>query len=77
MPSRKKSKNKWFKKVRGSYLPVNAQGWLTYLPFVGYLVATFFFTHRLTISGTIKVYLVVIQWLFATLLMTLIAQQKS
>lgn len=30
----KNSKKKWFIKLRGSYLPDNLQGWLTYIPFV-------------------------------------------
>jgi hypothetical protein len=37
--SLRKTKNSaWFIKVRGSYLPNSWQGWLTYIPFVGFLV---------------------------------------
>ena len=77
MPSKKKSKNKWFKKVRGSYLPANSQGWLTYIPFIAYLVVTFFATRRIHASLITRTYLVVAQWLFAALFMTWLAKQKS
>jgi branched-subunit amino acid transport protein len=35
----KHRKGAWFVKVRGSYLPCSWQGWLSYVPYVGYLVA--------------------------------------
>ena len=77
MAAKKKSKDKWFKSVRGSYLPVNSRGWLTYLPFIAYLIATFFGTRSLSVAVIIKVYLVAVQWAFATVVMTWIAKQKS
>lgn len=36
----KPTKGAWFVKVRGSYLPCSWQGWLTYIPYVGYLVVS-------------------------------------
>jgi branched-subunit amino acid transport protein len=80
MPKKKKSiprKDKWFKPVRGSYLPNNTAGWLTYIPFVGYLIVSDIFTSKLVIEEWKKFYLIAVQWLFATLVMTFLAQRKS
>ena len=34
----KHRKGAWFIRVRGSYLPCSWQGWLSYVPYVGYLI---------------------------------------
>ena len=39
----KRHRNKWFIKVRGSYLPNNGKGWLTYIPYLAYLVGVLVF----------------------------------
>lgn len=36
-----KKSRQWFIKVRGSYLPNSTLGWLTYLPYLGYLLVTY------------------------------------
>ena len=77
MKTKNKSKNKWFIKVRGSYLPASSQGWLTYIPFVTYLVLTLLYTHHFCSNMVGVIYLVLVQWLAAFCVMTLIAKQKS
>ena len=77
MASKKKSKNKWFKPVRGSYLPANSSGWLTYLPFIAFMLVTFFLTRKLNVSESAKVYLIAVQWAFVGFVMTWVAKQKS
>jgi len=80
MPTKKKSvrsKDKWFKPVRGSYLPNNASGWLTYIPFIAFLIVTLVLTRRLDISQSAKVYFIAVQWVLAGFIMTSIAKQKS
>ena len=80
MPKKKKktnSKDKWFKPVRGSYLPNNTAGWLTYIPFVGYLLVSDIFTGKLDIQEWKKLYFIAVQWLFAALVMTMLAKRKS
>jgi hypothetical protein len=77
MAKSKKSKNKWFKSIRGSYLPISSKGWLTYLPFIAYLIVSFYLTWKLNAAVFARVYLVAVQWLLAGILMTLIAKQKS
>jgi hypothetical protein len=38
----KKTKSIWFKKVRGSYLPINNYGVLSYIPFLGLAIYAIF-----------------------------------
>jgi membrane-anchored protein YejM (alkaline phosphatase superfamily) len=77
MKSKRKSKNNWFIPIRGSYLPASGWGWLSYIPFTGYLVSTFLLTYNLNIALAMRVYFVVIQWSFAGLIMTWLAKHKS
>jgi hypothetical protein len=72
-----KRKNPWFKKVRGSYLPASWQGWLTYVPFVAYLVAVLVDALRHQPSVSSAVYMIFPQWVAATAVMTWIAWRKS
>ena len=77
MAKKKSKKNVWFTKVRGSYLPASVNGWLTYIPFAGYLVATAILTWRIDAADSTRIYLIVVQWAFAGLFMTLLAMTKS
>ena len=90
MPKRnRKSRKVWFKKVRGSYLPVSCQGWLIYVPFVGTLLCGSIVvsnsTQRISIYGMsdtlalVVVAFLEIAVLFTVIgcLMTWIARQKS
>lgn len=43
---KKKNKNIWFTRVRGSYLPCSWQGWLIYAGFVAFLFATFYLSFK-------------------------------
>jgi len=73
----RKNKNKWFIKKRGSYLPNNAQGWFTYIPFLGYFLLTALVSYRLSSSIFTVGLLVLPQWIAATIIMTWIAEHKS
>jgi hypothetical protein len=75
--SKKKNNTQWFISVRGSYLPNNHYGWLSYLPYTTFLLISLIFTWRLNASEIIRIYLVVIQWAFAFLFMTLLAKNRS
>jgi hypothetical protein len=78
MSIKKKTKRqRWFSHVRGSYLPRDLQGWLTYIPFVGYLVISVVIANNLSASYIVKSYLIVVQWLLAGILLTNIAKNKS
>ena len=75
--SRKNKKSKWFTPVRGSYLPNNWLGWLTYLPFTAYLLFTFYFGWHDTTSHQQAVLFIVPNWVAATVVMTWIAKRTS
>lgn len=77
MKSKKRTKNKWFIAVRGSYLPNNASGWLSYVPFVVYLVVAALVAKSVHASTITKLYFVFIEWSFAGLAMTWLARRKS
>lgn len=73
----KLKKGAWFVKIRGSYLPCTWQGWLTYIPFVAYLVLSFGAIVRDTGSVLMMIYLLVPAWIAGAVIMTWIAQRKS
>ncbi len=72
-----KQNKKWFKKVRGSYLPKSWQGWLLYVPFVTYLVTVFIAVDRNSNSVSDTLYGIFPQWVAAGVVMTWIANKKS
>lgn len=63
--------------VRGSYLPNNWLGWLTYLPFTAYLLFTLYFGWHDTDSYPRAVLFIVPNWVAATAVMTWIAKRAS
>jgi hypothetical protein len=67
----------WFIHIRGSYLPVNAAGWWTYLPFLAYLILSCVVTVKVMGFTAYSVALVVLDWVAATAVMTYIASRKS
>ena len=73
----KAKKGAWFVPVRGSYLPASPAGWLTYLPFVTYLVFTLVVGVHDTSTWSLAVLFVVPNWIAATAVMTWIAARKS
>lgn len=77
MAKKRTSSKKWFVKLRGSYIPCNWRGWLTYIPFVGFLVAVL--AVAITTQDTLaQVFLVVFpQWIAAAVVMTWVASHKS
>lgn len=76
MPNKKTNK-KWFKKVRGSYLPNSWQGWLTYVPFTGFLLTVLAAAIRNQHSVSDVFYAVFPQWVAAAVVMTWVASKKS
>jgi len=76
-PKLKHHKGTWFAQVRGSYIPVSWQGWLTYIPFVAYLVYSLVVAFDYT-GNTLKAILwIVPNWVAATVIMTWIARRTS
>ncbi len=42
----KTTANVWFVKIRGSYLPRSWQGWILYIPFILFLLATLYISTK-------------------------------
>jgi hypothetical protein len=68
---------KWFIKKRGSYIPCSWQGWLTYIPFIAYLITSFVAANRQSNSVANILYDTIPQWVAAAVIMTWVAQRKS
>ena len=77
MTTRKLRQSKWFKQVRGSYIPVAWQGWLTYIPYVGFLGASSWMVMHDAVSSVEAIIGVVPYWVSAVAVMTWIAKRKS
>jgi hypothetical protein len=75
-PSKRK-KGAWFVAVRGSYLPVSWQGWLSYLPYIFYLVFSMEAAKYVTDSLLAAVLIIVPNWVAATIAMTWLARRTS
>jgi branched-subunit amino acid transport protein len=76
MPKKSKAK-KWFIPVRGSYLPNNWKGWLSYIPFSAYLIFAVVFGWRDTETTAQAVLFIVPNWVTATAAMTWLARRTS
>jgi hypothetical protein len=75
----KKSKTKrWFKPVRGSYLPNNWIGWLTYVPFCAYLIVAFAAGWHYADHDALKATIFIVpNWVAAAAIMTWVAKRES
>jgi hypothetical protein len=69
--------NKWFIKIRSSYLPNSALGWLTYIPFVAYLAFSVIAAFKDTSHTLIAILIIVPNWVAAAAIMTFIASNES
>ena len=72
-----KLKQRWFIKIRGSYLPKTWQAWLSFVPFTAFLVTVVILAVQ---EGTIlqSVFLEIIPaWVAAAVVMTWLAELQS
>jgi len=72
-----KQNKKWFKKVRGSYLPNNIKGVLTYIPYLGYMIGVLIYVINNKDNFWEIIFFVVPNWLAACIVMTWVASHKS
>ena len=70
-------KDRWFVPVRGSYLPNNWLGWLSYLPFTAYLVFTAIFAIHDADSAQQAILFILPNWVAAAVVMTWLAKRTS
>ncbi len=74
---KKTNKNNWFIRVRGSYLPNNYLGWLTYVPYLAYLLFSLWAGYKYTNSLSMAVLYIVPNFVAAGVIMSYIASKKS
>ncbi len=67
----------WFIPVRGSYLPASKVGWLTYIPYSGYLIAALYFGIKDTNSVSLAILIITPNWIAAIAIMTYLASHRS
>jgi uncharacterized membrane protein (GlpM family) len=72
-----KKKTKWFYKTRGSYLPKTLPGWLTYIPYLAYLIGVLVFVLQRRDNFWLGVFTVVPNYVAAVIILTWIAKHKS
>lgn len=72
-----KNNQKWFKKVRSSYVPQSWQGWLSYLPYLLYLIFVYAYVMYSFGYTFFSILLIVPNWLAAFGVMTWLASKKS
>jgi hypothetical protein len=72
-----KQNKKWFKKVRGSYLPSNLKGALTYIPYIAYIVGALVYAFNSDYAFWTKVFIVIPNWVAACIAMSWFASRKS
>jgi hypothetical protein len=73
----KHKKGAWFVKFRGSYIPVNTKGWLTYIPYVAYMVYTIIVAFAYTGNNFKAMLWIVPNFVAAAVIMTWIAKRTS
>jgi len=70
-------KGAWFVAIRGSYLPVSWQGWITYIPFTAYLAYSLVVAFAYTGNNLKAMLWIVPNWVAAAIVMTWIARATS
>lgn len=75
MPRRKQKA--WFIKIRWSYLPNSLQGWLTYIPMLGFLTLVFVVIHHQNRSWLDTAILYLPYMVITGVVMTWLAAHKS
>jgi hypothetical protein len=76
--STKSKKNKpWFIQRHWSYIPISSMGWITYLPFIAFLVGSFYLVGQHTNSTLGAFFDVFPYWVSAVVIMHWFANHKS
>lgn len=77
MPVKKSKNGKLFIKIRGSYLPCSFYGWLSYIPFVTYLILVPILTINYSDNLVLACLITIPNWAIATIIMTYYASLNS
>lgn len=70
-------KKPWFIKVRGSYLPNNLLGWLTYIPYLAYVIGVYVFVLTQHYGFWQSMFTMAPNWIAAIVIMNWVAQHTS
>ena len=73
----KKKNNKWFIKVRGSYLPNSWQACLAYIPFTAFLTMVLAYAYDNASTAAEAIIITFPTFVASAVVMTWIAKQKS
>jgi hypothetical protein len=71
------SKQVWYIKKRGSYLPSSWQGWLTYVPYLAYIIGVLVYVEVNKDSFWLAFFTTIPNWIAASVVMTWLARQRS
>jgi hypothetical protein len=71
------SKQIWYIKKRGSYLPNSWQGWLSYVPYIAYIVGVLVYVEVNKDSFWLAVFTTIPNWITASVVMTWLARRRS
>lgn len=72
-----RAKSIWYVKRHWSYIPVNAMGWLTYIPFTAYMIGTLMAVAENTDSITGAFFDAFPYWVCGVVIMHWLASHKS
>lgn len=72
-----KNSNKWFKKVRGSYVPISWQGWLSYAPYLAYLIFVYAYVMYAFGYTLMSVFIIIPNWVAAVAAMSWFASKRA
>lgn len=75
--AKKSKKDKWFTPVRGSYLPNNWKGWLTYIPFTAFLFFSGWYDWHHNDNHGMAVLIISADWVAGVVVMTWVAKRTS
>lgn len=74
---RKSTSKKWFRKVRGSYLPSSWQGWLLYVLYAAYVIGVVLYASLNQWSLGTSLFVIMPNWVAALAVMTWVAERTS
>jgi len=75
--TRKSKSPRWFKKVRGSYLPNSWQGWLLYIPYAAYVICVVLYAYINQWNLGTSLFVIVPNWVAALAIMSWLADRTS
>lgn len=72
-----KNRQKWFKKVRSSFIPISWQGWLCYVPYVAFLILSYLYVMYSFGYSLISLFIIIPNWVAAAVVMSWVASKRS